>query len=269
MRQGLPFFSIVMPCYNSEIYIEESLLSVINQTYPNFELIVADGGSSDSTISILERYNQDLVYFSSRDEGMYDAINKALRLAKGDIIAYLNSDDLYYRDTLKIVADYIARYSLLGSNFLIYSDLDIIDENSRFRYRHVYPTANLHHLLACQHSLIGQPSTMWCRSIHSDLGIWFDTSYKMAADYDFYIKLLKQFIPVHKLKQPIALFRIHKSSLSATQQSLNLQELKRIKGSYRESLSLALSVSYRISISIYYFRNFINKFLAFWASSSW
>ena len=92
----LPKLSIIIPNYNYGNYIEETILSVINQNYPNTELIIIDGGSTDDSIEIIKKYNKHINYWiSEKDNGQADAINRGLKVATGDYVAFMNSDDTY------------------------------------------------------------------------------------------------------------------------------------------------------------------------------
>ena len=95
MTNDQPLVSIITPSFNKGLYIEETIASVLNQTYENIEYIVIDAVSTDQTHSILKKYETDLKWISEPDKGQSDAINKGWRIAKGDIIAYLNADDTY------------------------------------------------------------------------------------------------------------------------------------------------------------------------------
>ena len=96
-----PRITIITVCYNSEKYIEQAILSVINQTYDNLEYIIVDGGSQDSTMSIVNRYRDKIsVIISEKDNGISDAFNKGIRRATGDIIGIVNSDDMLYNLSL-------------------------------------------------------------------------------------------------------------------------------------------------------------------------
>lgn len=96
--------SIITPCYNMEKFIEGTILSVLNQNYPNLEYIIIDGASTDRTLEIIEKYKDRIsLIISEPDKGMYDAINKGLSRATGDIMAYINADDQYLPGTLSLV----------------------------------------------------------------------------------------------------------------------------------------------------------------------
>ena len=103
-----PLFSIITVVYNNEKYLEETIKSVVNQKFQNFEYIIIDGGSSDKTLDIIKRYDSQIDYWiSEKDKGIYDAFNKGMSLAKGDFIGIVNSDDTYFDNALEIIAKYI------------------------------------------------------------------------------------------------------------------------------------------------------------------
>ena len=103
--------TIVTPCYNSEKYIEQCILSIKNQTYTNIEHIIVDGGSCDSTLDIIKKYENtyNMQWISEKDEGMYDAITKGFKYATGDIYAWLNSDDMYMPWACELIATVMSK----------------------------------------------------------------------------------------------------------------------------------------------------------------
>src|SRR5579872_1323282 len=98
--------SIITPSFNQSNFIEQTILSVLNQNYPNLEYFIIDGGSSDNTLNILKKYDKHIKWISEKDKGQANAINKGLTMATGEIITYLNSDDTYENKSLFIINDY-------------------------------------------------------------------------------------------------------------------------------------------------------------------
>lgn len=116
-----PKISIVTPSYNQGSYLEETILSVLNQKYPNLEYIIIDGGSTDSSVEIIKKYASYLSYWvSEKDSGQSEALNKGFNRASGEIIAWLNSDDLYCENTLHIIAEKFMEHPEVG---IVYGDV--------------------------------------------------------------------------------------------------------------------------------------------------
>jgi glycosyltransferase involved in cell wall biosynthesis len=105
-----PKISIITPSFNQGAFIEETIQSVLSQEYPNLEYMIVDGGSTDDTLDILHKYQDQLTWISEPDRGQVDAINKGLKLASGEVLAYLNSDDLYLPGALRKVGAYFAEH---------------------------------------------------------------------------------------------------------------------------------------------------------------
>lgn len=105
-NKKMPLVSIITVVYNGEKYLEQTIKSVINQTYKNIEYIIIDGGSTDGTLDIIKKYEQYISYWvSESDEGLYDAMNKGIRLAKGELIGIINSDDWYEENAVELMVD--------------------------------------------------------------------------------------------------------------------------------------------------------------------
>ena len=98
---SLPLVSIITPSYNQGRFIRQTIESVLNQKYPNIEYIIVDGGSSDNTLEIIKEYEGKIKWISEKDNGQSDAINKGFSMANGEIIAWLNSDDIYLEDAIQ------------------------------------------------------------------------------------------------------------------------------------------------------------------------
>ena len=113
METEYPLISIITPSFNQGKFIEQTILSVLNQHYPNFEHIIIDGGSTDGSIEILKKYPH-LIWKSEKDRGQSEALNKGFEVAKGEIIGWLNSDDVYLDDTLFKVTGYLKDKNIDG-----------------------------------------------------------------------------------------------------------------------------------------------------------
>src|ERR1700720_4624543 len=125
MAEQLPKISVVTPSFNQRRFIERTIRSVLDQGYPALEYWVFDGGSTDETVAILQRYTDELRWISEKDRGQSHAVNKGLRASSGEIIGWLNSNDVYYPETLAAVA---ARFRAEPEIDLVYGAANHIDE---------------------------------------------------------------------------------------------------------------------------------------------
>lgn len=184
-----PLVSIVTPSYNQAQFIEETLLSVKGQDYPNLEHIVIDGGSTDGTVDILRRYEDEynLRWISEPDEGQSDAINKGFRMARGEIIGWVNSDDTYMPGTLHKVVAYLSDHP---DTDWVYGDGYTIDSDS-----YVLSVWKAHPFdlkaLLCEGQFICQPAAFYRRSAIETVGL-LDQTLHFTMDYDFFIRLGSQ-----------------------------------------------------------------------------
>jgi len=177
----LPLISIVTVVYNGGKYLENTIQSVINQTYPNVEYIIIDGGSKDESVDIIRKYEDKIDYWvSEKDTGIYDAMNKGISLCNGEIIGIINSDD--YFNSKDVFTSIVNSYHL--HNFDIYSaGANKIDYDSGTIIKTIMPNLNL--LIFSM--TLAHPGTFIKKSIYKHFGL-YDTSYLIAADYDLLLK---------------------------------------------------------------------------------
>ena len=110
-RKDLPLVSIITVVLNNKKFLQQSINSVLNQSYKNYELIIIDGKSTDGTLDILKKNDSKIDYWiSEKDKGIYHAMNKGIKLSRGSLISILNSDDVFYKNALKIAINYFNRY---------------------------------------------------------------------------------------------------------------------------------------------------------------
>jgi len=185
----LPRITIITPSYNQGQYIEETIRSVLLQDYYNLEYIVIDGGSTDLTLQVLKKYDRYITWISEPDEGQTDAINKGLKRATGEIVAYLNSDDIYEPGTLNRIAEMFLRYETIA---MIYGDVTHIDTNSRIIEHHKTGKVNLGKYLLAGEFYLPQPSVFFRKNVIDSVG-YFDKTLHLAMDYDYWLKILLKF----------------------------------------------------------------------------
>jgi glycosyltransferase involved in cell wall biosynthesis len=212
--------SIITPSLNQAQYLEEAILSVINQGYPNYEHIVIDGASHDETIDILKKYSlisKNLRWISEPDEGQSDALNKGLRMATGDIIGWLNADDRYLSGCFFKISEYFFNNPEVD---IVYGDYRFINEQGeviRLRKEIDFDLFILKYL----HILyIPSTATFFKRKIIED-GNLFKEDYHYAMDYEFFLRLAIQGYKFVHISEYLADFRWHpksKSSIAPTKQ---------------------------------------------------
>ncbi len=189
--------SVIVSTLNSEKTLEQSLESIISQKGVDFEVIIIDGGSSDDTIKIIQKYSKDLAYWiSEKDNGIYDAWNKAVKLAKGNWICFVGSDDLICEGGLKTYGDYIEKNSIAVETYdIISSKVQITDFNLNIKYIIGGPWKWPDFLKSMSIAHVGA----WhSRSFFVKYG-FFNSDYKIVGDYEILLRaknrLVAGFIP--------------------------------------------------------------------------
>ena len=226
-----PLVSIITPTYNSEKYLESTIQSIVNQSYKNIEYIIVDGGSTDKTLSVIDHYKQFIsTVITEPKRGMYSAVNRGIQHASGEIIAYLNSDDLYYDETIDFI---VKTFNENQEIDLIYGSERVIDGEGKRLYDFRFPNYNWSMFVSGNFSTIGQPCSFWRKKIHARIG-YFDESMKMAADYDFFCKAGKEF-SILNVSKILGAYRIHGNSLTAENHPVSQAEIKKIHARYIKS----------------------------------
>ena len=215
----MPLISIVTPSYNQGDYIEETILSVKNQDYQPFEHIIIDGGSTDNTVEILKKYPH-LKWISEPDKGQSDAINKGFRRANGEIIGWLNSDDLYEPHTLPKV---VKIFNENPEYDLIYSDCHIIDAESNKTGSVKSMDFDLNILINLD-NFIHQP-TVFFRNKIFDVGV-LDVNLHYCMDFDFWIRVSKKYTMNYIKNEIFASFRWAHGTKSVSQGDKMLNEFR-------------------------------------------
>lgn len=232
-----PKISIVTPSLNQGEFIEETLLSVLSQNYPRLEYLVVDGGSSDTTLQVLERYSDRVRWISEADGGQTNAINKGLRLTEGTIVGYLNADDILLPGSLWTVADALSRYA---EAMWVIGKCRIVDEqNSEIRkpitsYKNFLLKRGGFPLLVMT-NYISQPAAFWRRDALETVG-FLDESLQYVMDYEYWLRLYSRYSPLF-IPQYLAAFKIHRSSKTTSMGHRNayIEEERRVIRRYTNS----------------------------------
>ena len=218
-NRELPLLSVVIPSFNQGQFIERTILSIISQGYPRLELILMDGGSTDATMAIVDRYKQHFAHIESGpDGGQAAAIAKGFELSSGDYISWLNSDDTYNDGALLAVGEFLAQNPHVQ---FAYGDTWIIDENDRrlaFKksIRFVLPVMKYAFLT------VPQMSAFWSRSLYNAVG-GMDRSLRFCMDYDLFIRMAERSSP-RRIGRTVGNFRVHGNSKTKNLEALRVSE---------------------------------------------
>lgn len=204
MNDLLPTITVVTACYNMVDYLERTILSVLNQSYPKLEYIIVDGGSTDGSVDIIRKYADRLHWWVSEpDEGMYFAIQKGFEHSTGDIMAWLNADDVYHPGALHIV----------GRVFVDNPDVEWIQgmPTNINKLGHIIGVENVKkwskfNYFRGQYKFIQQESTFWRRSLWKRSGERLDTSMTLAADFELWLRFFS-FAELHTVHTVLGCFR--------------------------------------------------------------
>lgn len=193
MRQYLKI-SIVTPSFNQGCFIKQTIDSVLNQNYPNLEYIVMDGGSNDGTVDILKSYGNRIIWKSEKDKGQSDAINKGMAMATGEILGYINSDDLYTSNCFFKINDFFLTSPKIR---WAYGKCRIIDEHNRevrkliTAYKNFWMKKYSYNKLLSI-NFINQPSTFWRKEIRNEFGL-FNKNEHLVMDYEYWLRIGKKY----------------------------------------------------------------------------
>jgi glycosyltransferase len=192
--------SIITAVFNNKVSIAQCIDSIISQTYSNIELIIIDGGSNDGTLEILSKYKDKInTLLSESDRGIYDALNKGVTLATGDIIGFLHSDDTFHNaDVLKNIVESFANNKVDG----VYGNLLYIDKKDPEKIIRNWQSKQYNRTLLRQGWMPPHPTLFLKREVYNEIGL-FNLTYKISADYDFMVRVLNsekyniKFMPIY------------------------------------------------------------------------
>ncbi len=197
--------SIVTPSYQQADYLEDTIRSVLQQDYSDIEYIIIDGGSTDGSKNIIERYDKQLAYWQSeKDDGQTDAINQGLKRATGDIVAWLNSDDLYLPTTISKVVNCFRSNPDIG---IIQGDVQNFSPSGDGG---LHKAQQFDAVDICRRVTVHQPGVFWKRELMNEAG-YLDPSFYYVMDHDLWLRLFLNYKSM-VLPEVLARFRIHDSA---------------------------------------------------------
>lgn len=230
--------SIVTPSFNSADFLEETIRSVLDQNYSNLEYIIIDGGSTDGTIDIIQKYEKELFYWISEpDNGMYDALNKGFSKSTGEIMGWSPASDLYEKNAFWTVADVFSKFPQIEWLTSLYKIR--YDEQGKEIARYKINGFNRKAFFRGQNCLgfpgakynIQQQSTFWRRSLWHKAGGEMDDRLRSAGDFELWARFY-QYADLFAVDQPLGIFRQHKNQVSSADNIEHFREKQKIFRDY-------------------------------------
>jgi glycosyltransferase involved in cell wall biosynthesis len=218
--------SIITPSYNQAEYLERTILSVLNQNYPNLEYIIIDGGSTDGSIDIIKKYEKKLAYWESvKDKGQYYAIQKGFSKSTGEIMAWINSDDIYHPNSFFVVEELFKEFPKVK---WLTGNISFVDEEDRMVKAYSTKRWSKLKVLNGDYGWIQQESTFWKRSLWEKSGGTLNFNYSLAADFELWMRFFRSEY-LYTVETLLGAFRVRKEN-QKTLESLDeyLKELHQI-----------------------------------------
>lgn len=225
--------SVITPSFNQGKFIEQTIISVLKQDYRNFEHVIIDGGSTDNTLEILQKYKH-LYWISERDKGQTNAINKGLTLATGQICTWLNSDDYFEKNIFSTIANFFKEnpdYDLL------YGDISYVDVDGKFLFRIEGNTISYNSLLY-NPDLIRQPSFFWRRDRFIEFG-GLDENLNLVMDYDLFLKFFK-YGKTFYLNKNLSYYRTYPETKTLSNRKKQALEILKVMKRHTDKMDLKM-----------------------------
>ncbi len=206
MTENQPLVSVIIPVYNCEKYVEETLTSLLSQDYPHLEIIAVNDGSSDNSLEIISKYKDQISIITQENAGQSAALNKGWQIAKGSLLGYLSSDDILYPNAISTLVEALNNNPTAST---VYCDYNLIDTTSvaiRAVKAPDFDEKDLIENMICQPG----PGALFRKSAFTKAGGW-NTQLKQMPDYDFWLRM-NRFGPLIHVTKNLAGFRVHEES---------------------------------------------------------
>lgn len=209
MHDALPMISIVTPSYNQAQFLEETILSVLSQDYPSIEYLIIDGDSTDGSVEIIRKYEDRLAYWVSEpDQGQSQAINKGFQRANGEILAWMNSDDVYCPGAMRAAVDFLRLHPDVA---LVYGRAELIDGDGATLLPIPWEDFDVPTCITRQRYPIPQPAAFFRREAVQRVGL-LDERLHYCLDWDYWIRIAMAGLKISKIPQTLARCRLHRDS---------------------------------------------------------
>lgn len=229
--------SIITPNYNGVKYLERTIQSVVNQNYPNLEYIVIDGGSTDGSVEIIKKYEKQITYWESKpDQGLYSALQKGFEKSTGEIMGWINSDDVLLSQSLFVISELFSGNTEIN---WIQGYPVVIDDYDRFVFHR--PAVNSKYSFYLKEYVTGkfiqQESTFWTRKLWEKAGASISTEYKLAGDFELWMRFFNH-DSLYLTEAMLGAFRIRRNGQASTNNYQDyLQECHQVIDSFYKLLS--------------------------------
>ncbi len=230
--ERFPKISVVTPSFNQGAYLRETLASLVDQRYPDLEVIVMDGGSKDDSVEVIREFEQHIAYWESQpDRGQSHAINKGFERATGEVLCWLNSDDVLLPGALNAVAFAFNTHS--DWSWISGPSLKFGEGLHELGGYYELPKDAIEWMVYCP---IAQPSTFWRRSLYERFG-GLDEAFHYALDYEYWVRFVMGGEKLHFVDRPLSAYRLHDASKSVALAKNFIAERSMLREKYRSSLT--------------------------------
>lgn len=246
-----PKITVVSPSYNQGQFLERTIRSILDQNYPNLEYIICDGGSTDNSVEIIKKYENQLSWWcSEKDKGQTDAINKGMRRATGNIVCWINSDDVLLPGALHYVGSYFAKHP--DVQFVMGCSVEIDKDDRILKLTHSILINSL-----AKHGAynVNQQGMFWRRSLFEKVG-YLDESFHACMDAEFIIRLLSGGIECRTINKPLGAIRIYETTKTAMGGDIWTRDWEAIRQKYGGYVRSKRSVHFFLYALLKMFKGF-------------
>ena len=221
MTKDVPKISVIIPSYNQVEFIEETILSILNQEYTSLELIIMDGGSTDKSVEVIKKYEDRIAHWvSESDNGQTHAINKGFRVATGDLVCWMNSDDIFLPEAFKQISEAYLKTS--GSYEVYFGDKSNIDKAGNTIKTYFYPPFCGWGIKYTTNMNISNQACFWKPSLFEKVG-YLDESIQFAMDYEWFLRIYLHGAKFKKINGVLGALRMYDENKSSLEEWIKIK----------------------------------------------